>query len=207
YYPTPINERNEVAFLGRIGDKSGIFVSRPAGVELIAFTDQPASIKDANFIGFGNRTPAISNKGEVAFVAFTNNPDAQRALFFKGEGPVKLVARSGDKIGDTGYAFSDFLSPAVNSRGEIAFVGLYGGRNRGLFIKTAKGVEPIAMLEQPVPGGAKDDIFNNFAQPSINDRGEVVFYAQMKNGNVGIFHRDEKGVLRAVVRRGDKLPK
>ncbi len=207
YYPTPINERNEVAFLGRIGDKAGIFVSRPSGVELIALADKPAPIKDTNFIGFGNRTPAINNKGEVVFVGFTNNADAQRALFFKGDGPVKLVAKSGDKIGDTNYAFTDFLSPAVNSRGEIAFMGLYGGRNRGMFIKTAKGVEPIALLEQQVPGGAKDDIFNNFHQPSINDRGEVVFYAQMKNGNVGIFHRDEKGVLRAVARRGDKLPK
>jgi hypothetical protein len=210
YYPTAINERNEVAFLGRIGDKSGIFISRPAGVDLLAMTDKSAPIPNTNFIGFGNRTPALNNKGEVVFVAFTNNADAQRALFIKtegGAGPVKLVAKSGDKIGDTGYAFSDFLYPAVNTRGDIAFMGMYGGRNRGLFIKTAKGIEPIALLDQPIPGGKKEEVFNNFTQPSINDRGEVVFYAQMRDGNVGIFHRDEKGVLRVVARRGDKMPK
>jgi hypothetical protein len=131
----------------------------------------------------------------------------QRALFHKGDGPVKLVAKSGDKIGDTGYAFSDFLSPAINARGDIAFIGLYGGRNRGMFLKTARGIEPIALLEQRIPGGTKDELFNNFTPPSINDRGEVVFYGQMRTGDVAIFHRDEKGVLRIVARRGDKLPK
>lgn len=207
YYPTQINERNEVAFLGRIGDKAGIFISRPTGVELIAMMGRPAPVPNSTFIGFGNRTPTLNNKGEVVFVGFTDNADAQRGLFMKGEGPIKTIAKSGDRIGDTTYAFSDFLSPAVNSRGDIAFLGLYGGRNRGIFIKTAKGIEPIALLDQPIPGGAKDEVFNNFTQPSINDRGEVVFYGQMKDGNVAIFHRDEKGVLRTLVRRGDKMPK
>ncbi|MFN0085058.1 MAG: choice-of-anchor tandem repeat NxxGxxAF-containing protein [Blastocatellia bacterium] len=208
YYPSQINERSEIAFLGRVGDKSGIFVSRPKGVELLAMTGHPGPLPNTNFIGFGNRAPGLNNKGEVAFAAFTDNADAQRALFFRGvEGPVKVVAKSGDRIADTGYAFSDFLSPAINARGDIAFVGLYGGRNRGLFIKTAKGIEPVALLEQQIPGGSKEELFNNFTQPSINDRGEIVFYAQMKNGEVGIFHRDEKGVLRTVVRRGDKMPK
>ncbi len=208
YYPSQINDRSEIAFLGRVGDKSGIFVSRPKGVELLALTGTPAPIPNTNYIGFGNRAPGISSKGEVAFAAFTDNPEAQRALFFKGvEGPVRIVVKAGDKIGDTGYAFSDFLSPAINARGDIAFVGMYGGRNRGLFVKTAKGIEPVALLEQPIPGGAKDELFNNFTQPSINDRGEIVFYAQMKNGDVGIFHRDEKGTLRTLVRRGEKMPK
>src|SRR5262249_10798524 len=149
--------------------KAGIFVSRQKGVELIALTDNPAPIKDSKFLGFGNRTPTINNKGEVAFAGFTNDPDAGRALFFKVEGPIQVVAKSGDKIGDTTYAFTDFISPAINSRGDIAFMGNYGGRNRGIFIKTAKGIEPVAMQDQPIPGGAKQEVFNNFTQPSIND--------------------------------------
>src|SRR5262249_6877165 len=162
---------------------------------------------NSTFIGFANRTPAINNKGEVAFAGFTDSPDAQRALFFKGEGPLQIIAKSGDKVGDTNYAFTDFISPAINLRGDIAFMGNYGGRNRGIFIKTAKGIEPVAMQDQPIPGGAKEEVFNNFTQPSINDRGEVVFFAQMRNGNIGIFHRDEKGTLRTLARRGDKMPK
>lgn len=207
YYPAPINDRSEVAFLGRMGDKAGVWVSRPSGLELVALTGQAAPVKGATFIGFGNRAPAINSKGEVVFAGFTDNPAAQRALYFKGDGPLQLVATAGDSIGDANITFSDFLSPAVNSRREIAFVGLYGGRNRGMFLKTEKGIEPIALYEQQIPGGTKEEVFNNFTQPSINDRGEVVFYAQIRNGSVALFHRDEKGVLRTLIRRGDKIPK
>ncbi len=211
YYPTHINERSEVAFLARVGDRAGIFVSRPGGIELITMIGKPSPIKEGNFIGFGNRTPAINDNGEVAFVGFYDGPNNGRGLFMKGEGPIKIVARSGDKIGDTNYAFTDFLHPAINARGDIAFVGKYGGRNQGIFIKTAKGLEMIAAVDQPVPNGLKEETFNNFTQPSLNDRGEVVFYAQTrhpKNGvDVAIFHRDEKGVMKPLVRRGEKMPK
>jgi hypothetical protein len=213
YYPTPINKRSEVAFLARIGDKSGIFISRPKGVELLTITGKPSPIKDANFIGFGNRTPALSDTGEVAFVGFYGgSANHGRALFTKGDGPIKIVAKSGDQIEGSTAAFTDFLNPAINSRGDVVFLGLFGGRNQGLFIKTAKGIEKIAAVDQAVPGGASEETFNNFnQQPSINDRGEVVFFAQTRNPKAGpglaIFIRDEKGNLKTLVKRGEKMPK
>ncbi|MGH9803480.1 MAG: DUF7453 family protein, partial [Blastocatellia bacterium] len=81
YYPTAINERNEVAFMARIGEKSGIFVSRPptpanpSGIELVAYVGRPTPIKGSNFLGFGNRTPSINSKGEVAFAGFYDAPN------------------------------------------------------------------------------------------------------------------------------------
>ncbi|HMV49013.1 MAG TPA: hypothetical protein PLD20_03455 [Blastocatellia bacterium] len=209
YYPTPINDRGEIAFLSRIGgDSSGIFIYRPSGLEQIAFTGKPSPIKGANYLGFGNRTPSMNSKGEVAFVAFYDGPNFGRGLFFKGAGPVQIVAKSGDKAGDTGGEFKDFLSPAVNARGDIAFIGKMEGRAQGIFVKTAKGIETVALLDQKIPGGKGEfEVFNNFTQPSINDKGEVVFYGQIKNSDVGIFYRDEKGVLHTLVKRGDKMPK
>jgi hypothetical protein len=208
YYPTPINDLNEVAFMARIGEKSGIFITRPKGLELIAFVGRPSPIKGTNYLGFGNRTPSLNNKGDVAFAGFYDGPVAGRALFFKPVGgATQVVAKKGDQVPGAGV-FEDFLSPAVNSRGEIAFIGVLGGRSRGLFLKTAKGIETIALTDQKIPG-AKDafEVFNQFTQPAINDRGEVVFYGQIKNSNVAIFHRDEKGVLHTLIRRGDKMPK
>ena len=209
YYPSQINERNEVAFLSRLGSESGIFVSRPAGIELITMTGKPAPLKETSFIGFGNRAPAINNKGEIVFVGFTNNAEVQRALFFKGEGPMRMVVRSGEQIGDTTNAFTDFYNPVINGRGEIAFLGKFGGRSTGIFLKTAKGIEQVAVTDQVIPGGdrKKEEVFNNFTQPALNDRGEIVFYAQIKTGDTAIFHRDEKGVLHLVARRGDPMPK
>lgn len=211
YYPTPINERSEVAFMARLSDKSGIFVGRPKGVELIALVGKPSPIKGANFLGFGNRAPAINNKGDILFVGFFDGPDAGRGLFLKGPGPAQVVARSGEAIPGTTYNFTDFHAPAINSRGDMAFIGNFGGRSRGVFIKTAKRFEAIAVTDQAVPGGVKDEVFNNFTQPSMNENGELVFYAQTKSPaggiDVGIFMRDEKGALKVVAKRGDKMPK
>jgi hypothetical protein len=211
YYPTPINDRGEVAFLARLSDKSGIFASRPNGLETVAIVGKPAPIKGANFIGFGNRAPGINNKGEIVFVGFFDGPEAGRGLFIKGAGPAQLIARSGEAIPGSTYNFTDFHSPVINQRGDIAFIGNFGGRNRGIFIKTAKGLEAIAVTEQPVPGGAKEEGFNNFNQVAMNDRGEVVFYGQTRGPytgvDVGIFMRDEKGTLKVLAKRGDKMPK
>lgn len=211
YFPTQINERNEVAFFARLSDKSGIFLARPSGLETIAIIGKPSPVKGGNYIGFGNRPPAINDKGEVAFVGFYEGAEPGRGLFLKGAGAAQIIAKSGDPVPGSTNNFTDFYSPAINARGDIAFIASFGGRNRGIFIKTAKGIETIAVTEQPVPGGGKDEGFNNFTRPAINDRGEVVFYAQSRSPttgvDLGIYLRDEKGVLKTVVKRGEKIPK
>jgi hypothetical protein len=206
YYPSRINERGEVAFLARVGVGAGIFVLRSTGIEMIAIDGAPSPVPGAKYLGFANRTPAINDKGEVAFAGFYDGPNAGRALFFKGvTGPTKLVATSTDKTGK--YQFKDFLSPAINNQGDIAFMGtLEGGIRSGIFLKTAKGIELIALVGDLPPGRKPGEEFNNFQQqPSLNDRGEVVFYAQLKNATVGVFIKDAKG-LRPLVMRGDKTP-
>lgn len=204
YYPSSINERGEVAFLCRVGVGAGIFVTRSTGIELIAIDGRPSPVVGAKYLGFGNRTPSINDKGEVAFSAFYDGPNAGRALFFKGTGPTKLVLTSTDKT--LKYKFTDVMNPELNNRGDIAFIGRLEGRAYGIFVKSAKGIEPIAMTGELATGMKAGEEFNNFAQqPSMNDRGDIVFYAQLKNGNVGIFIKDAKG-LRPFVLRGDKLP-
>jgi hypothetical protein len=205
YYPSAINERGEVAFFSRISAGSGIFVGRVGGVDAIALQGLESPIKGAKYLGFGNRTPAINNKGHVAFAGFYDGPEAGRGLFLKDEQGVKVVAKSGDTLPDNGYVLADFLVVAINSRDEIAFVGTFGGRNRGVFLKTAKGIESIALIEQQAPGMAKGETFNNFAQLALNERGELVFYGQTKSASVGIFIKDAKG-LRPIAMRGDKRP-
>jgi hypothetical protein len=206
YYPSQINERGEIAWYSRVGTGGGIFVLRPKGMEVVAYGGRPTPIKGANFSGWGQRAPSINNKGDVLFTAFFDGPSAGRGLFLKKEnGPVELIYRDGERIADTTYNFTDFMNPMINSRGDIAFVGSFGGRNRGIFIKTAKGLEVVAQMDQKLPGGKADEIFNNFVQLAFNDKGELLFYGQYKNAEVGIFLYDAKG-LRALVRRGEPMP-
>jgi hypothetical protein len=205
YYPSRLNERGEIAWFSRISGGGGIFVKREKGIEAVAIQNKPSPIAGANYIGFGQIAPAINDKGEVVFVGFYDGPNAGRALLMKGEGPVKVVAKSGDTITGTTASFTSFSNPSINNRGDIAFIGSYGGRTRGIFLKTAKGIETIALAEDRVPGGGKDDLFNNFNFPSVNDRGEVIFLGQLKNATVGIFIKDASG-LKKLVMRGDKMP-
>ncbi|MEP7274655.1 MAG: choice-of-anchor tandem repeat NxxGxxAF-containing protein, partial [Acidobacteriota bacterium] len=205
YYPSPINERGEVAFLSRVGVGAGIFVLRSTGIELIAIDGKPSPVAGAKYLGFGNRTPAINDKGDVVFSGFYDGPNAGRALFYKPVGqPTKLLLTSTDKT--LKYKFTDFMNPEINNRGDIAFVGRMEGIRYGIFVKTAKGIEDIAISGELAPGLKPGEEFNNFAQqPQINDRGEVVFYAQLKNATVGVFIKDSKG-LRPYIMRGDKVP-
>ncbi|HWQ33736.1 MAG TPA: choice-of-anchor tandem repeat NxxGxxAF-containing protein [Blastocatellia bacterium] len=208
FYPSALNERGEVAFFVRLGDSGGIFVKREKGVELVAQQGREAPVPEGRFIGFGNLAPSISNRGDVAFVGFFDGPNAGRGLFVKEadkEGPARLLVRTKDPVGDTGAEFSGFSSPAINARGEVAFIGFYGGRTRGIFVKTAKGVQIIARAEDPVPGTEKD-VFNNFASVTINDQGQVVFYGQVKNtATIGLFIWDAEKGLRYLVKRGDRI--
>lgn len=211
YYPSDINERDEVAFLGRTGEKSGIFLASPKGVEIIALSGRPSPVKGAKFIGFGNRTPGINNKGEIVFVGFFDGPEAGRALFVKpAVGPVRMVLRSGQPVAGTTYNFTDFNSVGINDQGDLLFVASYGGRSRGIFLKTAKGVEPIALVNQPIPGGTREEVYNHFTQPAFNSRGDVVFYSQWrtpKTGiDVGVFWRDPKEGVKRLFKRGDLMP-
>jgi hypothetical protein len=219
FYPTRINERGEVAWFSRIGsDGGGIFILRNGKIEALALQGKPAPVtykdpadgktKNANFIGFGNRTPGLSNNGDVIFAAFYDGPEYGRGLFLKpANGPLQLVVKSGDGIGKGMTAnFTDFNFPSINARGEIAFLGNYGARTRGIFARMAKGIEHVALYEQKLPGGTADDMLNNFHQPAINDRGEVVFYGQFRNSHVGIFQWDAAKGLRALARRGQTMP-
>ncbi len=205
YYPGPINERGEVAFLSRIGVGAGIFVLRSTGIEMLAADGKPSPVAGTKYLGFGNRTPAINDKGEVVYSGFYDGPNAGRALFYKGvTGPTRLLITSSNKTQK--YKFTDVMNPEINNRGDIAFIGRLEGRTYGVFLKTAKGVEQIALTGELPVGLKPGEEFNNFAhQPSINDNGDIVFYAQLKNSSVGVFIKDAKG-LRPLVVRGDKLP-
>lgn len=207
YYPSRINEKGEIAFLSRVGFGAGIFVARAGGTEMIALDGRPSPVRGTKYLGFANRTPAINDKGDVVFAGFYDGPNAGRALFLKpaGPGPVKVAVSTRDP--KPKYKFTDLSNPEINNNGDIVFIGRLEGRQYGIFTKTAKGIEAVAITGELAPGMKADgEEFNNFAQsPSINDRGDVVFYAQLRNASVGVFIKDAKG-LRTLVKRGDKLP-
>jgi hypothetical protein len=212
FFPSAINERGELAFFCHIGSSAAIFLKRADHkIEPIVVQGEPSPIAGANFSGFANRAPVINSKGDVAFSAFVDGPNAARVLFFKPQGqPVRVLLKSGDLVPDTAAKFSDFYMPSVNANGEVAFVGTFGGRTRGVFLKTAEGVEKIALGDDAIPGQTRGKgeptVFNNFLFPQVNDRGDVVFITQLRPSSVAVFVKRRNGPLEKVVQIGDKTP-
>jgi hypothetical protein len=212
FFPSAINERGEVAFFCHVGGGAAIFLKRADHkVETVVVQGDPSPIEGAKFSGFANRAPVINSKGDVAFSAFVDGPNAARVLFFRPQGgQVRVLLKSGDLVPDTAAKFSDFYMPSVNANGEVAFVGTFGGRTRGVFLKTPQGVEKIALGDDPIPGQARGKgeptVFNNFLFPQVNDRGDVVFIAQLRPSTIAVFVKRKNGPLEKVVQIGDKTP-
>ena len=203
FYPSKLNENNEIAFFVRLGSGSAIMVSRPSGVDVIARDGMLSPVRPGKYIGFGNRAPAINDKSEVVFVGFYSGVNAGRAVFVKGAGPTRVVARTNDKTSK--YQFTDFMQASINNRGDVCFIGRSGGRSQGIYVASKKGLELIAQTEQLPPGFEKGNEFNNFHMPAINDNGDVVFYAQVRPNKFIIFKKDATGIKK-VVERGDAIP-
>ncbi len=209
FYPSMINEKGEVAFYCRINGGGAIFVRRAKGIEAIAVQDKPSgAIDKSNFIGFGNRAPAINDNGDVVFVGFFDGENYGRGLFVYSNGKIKTLVRSGDTVPDSKATFTDFMMPTINSKGEVTFIATYAGRARGVFLLTAEGIEPIALYDKAVPGMPRTEnfVFNNFNTPVINDNGDVSFLGQIRGAGVAIFYKKKGEELKILAKAGDQSP-
>lgn len=209
FYPSMINEKGEIAFYCRINGGGAIFVRRAKGMEAVAIQDKPTgAIDNSNFIGFGNRAPAINDNGDVAFVGFFDGENYGRGLFLHANGKTKTLVRSGDTVPDSKATFTDFMMPAINSKGEVVFIATYAGRARGVFLLTATGIEPIAQYEKAVPGMPRTEnfVFNNFNTPAINENGDITFLGQIRGAGTAIFYKKKGEELKILVKGGDQSP-
>jgi hypothetical protein len=127
---TPLNDRNEVAFVARESDgqsgASGIWAGPAGSLELVALSGRPAPGAGGSFAGFGVSPPAINNRGQVAFHASTQL--GIPGIWAASPGALGLVALAGQSAplgaGSPGAHFSQFGSLILNDAGEIAFHAL-----------------------------------------------------------------------------------
>ena len=85
-----------------------------------------------------------------------------------------------------------FRSPAINSQGDVVFHARAKKAPRRLYLYPASGAPSIVAAEGDVaPGGSA---FHEFANPSINDDGDLGFHARTFLGE-GVFVRESGGSL------------
>jgi hypothetical protein len=142
----------------------------------------------------GLRRPSISNAGSVAWYA--GRPTGENTYMRgNGDGPFETVYTAGQ----FGIGSLDD-SPVVDSSGTLAFMS-HTASGQAIFL--GDGGPPITFADTAGP-------FRSFAgyqgydSPALNDRGTVVFYAELDDGRAGIFVGPD-AAEDAVIRTGDAL--
>jgi hypothetical protein len=170
----------------------------------------------------------LNNHGDMAFGADVSSGGEE--VFLRHEGQITELGRTGEGAPGGGTFEFGFLGPVgLNDPGDMVFNFLLKdftppfGVNAGAYrySHTTETVTPVVVpFVTPVPGGGTFQ--GVFFQPTINNRGDVVFAGIVKtdqgvhnvpdNGEayiglgIGIFLSDARGRISSVVGPGDAAP-
>ncbi|MEZ6193654.1 MAG: hypothetical protein R3C45_20620 [Phycisphaerales bacterium] len=149
--------------------------------------------------------PRFNDLGQTAFlgllegdtVDYTND---KGIWIEQSPGTLTLTAREGDTAPDTepGVTFNAVGAPLLNNTGQIAFLatltgtGITGTNNRGIWMGHPGTLQLTARTGDAAPGTEPGLVFSNLTYPSINDAGQVAFFANI-NGP-GITNSNNSGI-------------
>jgi len=165
-----------------------------------------ADTANGTFSGFGN--PAINRNGRVVFpgtledgsqgVFIATPVEGQTADNSVQPKPTTITAVTDPQNPLFTDPFATFGDPVINDRGIVADVGFPGSGNLEIFTGNGSGV--VARTDPNSP------FFIESEHPSLNNRGEVAFFARELGGGQGIFVERSGGASPvAVIEAGDTL--
>ena len=183
---TPVNDHGQVAFfatLARARSSEGMFLGDGSHIQVIAVSGAPApgGGKLASFAT--HPVPALNRGGAVAFTASIAGGKASEGLFLSSHQRLRAIALSGSTAsGIPGGAFSEFQAPALNDRGDVAFLAsVRRGRDslEAIYLHRRGNLRKIAAAGDPAPEGGT---FVAFGAPALNNNGEIAFAAVIDDG-------------------------
>jgi hypothetical protein len=144
--------------------------------------------------------------GAIAYLADVLGATATEGIF-RADGVDTVAIARDDDIPPTGGTFDFFSQPALNNRGQVAFlVAMTGGTaDFGIFRGDGGDLTPVFVANQIAPGGAT---FLDFGNPLINKHGQVAAVALLINGTsvFGLFVGDGTDAV-AIALEGQPAPK
>ncbi len=201
-----INEAGQVVFVAELvqtaggfnNDDTGIFTatSVPGSLRQVARAAQSAPSGNGNFTNFALSLP-INDAGQVVFctdLRDTFGSSSDRYGLFSGDGtPGGLVELSRGGSCPT--------INTANENGEVAFIS-----SDAVFLGSGSPFTQITGPGRPSPDG--DGVFRDFAQPALNDAGQLAFTASLTANRIvhyGVFRADPT-VVTQIARTGDPTP-
>ncbi len=195
-----LNNHDVIAFVGRTGGRESILINVEGSTTPVVVSGQPAP-NGGTFEFFLDGSPALSDQGQIAFVASTTPHHTQGVYALVGGRPVTVVTT--DDAAPQGGRFTEFGSVVLSGAGTIGFIGRTDNRviPEGLFVTGRAILVLLAASGQSVPGGP----LTKFANVVMNGSEEMVFQLSLPIIPLAIFLATRAGV-RTVVRAGDPAP-
>jgi hypothetical protein len=199
-----LNNRGTVTFLGRTTDRAarlGLYAARGGAVVPIVVTGQPAPSGGA-FTDLAN--PTINDHDVIAFVGRTNGT-GQEGIFTTIEGTTSTAVLGGWPA-PTGGLFQFFLdgSPALNDRGQIAFVAATTEHStQGVFVLSEGRIASVVTTDDTAPVGGP---FTEFGFVSLTAGGTVGFVGRTARSAVReALYTTGRAVLVTLARQGEAV--
>jgi len=195
-----INARDEVAFVGRMGDQEGIFINVAGSTKPVLMSGQPAP-GGGMFEFFLDGSPALNDQGEIAFVASTTVRHLQ-GVYVWIDGRPATVATTDDEA-PVGGQFTEFGSVALTNTGTVSFIGrsARSAVPEAVYVTGRAVLVPLAVSGQDVEGGP----LTKFANAVIDSREDVVFQLSLPIVPQAVYLATRAGV-RSIARAGDRAP-
>ena len=211
-----VNQQGEVAFSARGGSEYqwlGTFLWDPQTQQSAPVVPpglRPVASRSLVLGGLADDGPALlNNRGEIAFTApladLAGNSVASGVFFRDRDGQVTPVAITGDALPGIG-TIHYVVATSLNDSGVVAFLAGANQYAWSAFTWANGKVTPVALVEQPLPGGgAISSVYGAWVN-SVN--GSVLVDAQPDHGG---FHTDglylvEDSRITSVAVPGSGLP-
>ena len=159
-----------------LGFRVGIFTGSGGPTTTIADTTSSGSL--FNFVG----SPSINDAGTVAFTAEMKPISSGNitSIFTSSNGLLTRVV-------DTSASFSFFSSLAINAPGTVAFQANLTAGGSGIFTGPDPLSNKVIRTGDPLGGSTVAGLM--FSR-SLNDRGQIAFFANLADGTQGIYRAD-----------------
>jgi hypothetical protein len=218
-----VASNGDVVFESELSDgNEGLFFKEnsSASVELISATN--VAIPGAFTPDSGYDGPAISQNGNIAFVAVNESGPNAVIRRKRGKKVLEVIAKNGDTAPVPGGAvFGTFDDLDINNKGDIAFLASYtsdGGSTFKsgvfLFLSAKKGkIVAILLNGDTLPGTGGGLANGTFADdqdgPWLNDKDDVAFAADVISGAASfdgsVFLKRSKKPIESVLLMGTPL--
>jgi hypothetical protein len=225
--PLALNDSGDIAFFaGPLYDPSdgipedrspGLLVYQSGMVIVVTYpgrdlgTDPIGSFRLGPAAGSGLAAPSIAPGGQVAFFASLARGSREAIAVWEGNRNHVRVYTGGFSPSTTpadGVYAGAQSAPAIDATGSVVFLArIAGGLSSQAIVYQPDGGRGVPIIVGDAAPSTGYFAGHPFFNPLINDRGEVVFRADLARGpsSVGIF-RARNGFLEALVLAGDPSP-